>query len=82
MGPSHQAEEIANPLLAPPLENAMAGRNVVAERYDSDLVPGGTPFLSRAIGVCCLPLTCFGSWVLVNPKEELVSMGSPHTVGV
>ena len=49
MGPSHQAEEIANPLLAPPLENAMAGRNVVAERYDSDLVPGGTPFLSRAM---------------------------------
>lgn len=74
MGPSHQADEIANPLLAPPLENAMAGRNVVAERYDSDLVPGGTPFLSRAIGVCCLPLTCLGSWVLVNPKEELVSI--------
>lgn len=48
--------------------------NAVAEELDRDLVPGGLPWLSRMLGCLFFPCTMLGSWVLVDPKEELVSI--------
>ena len=80
-----QIDEIANPLLQSPLQQAVdrsAAPNVVAERYDASLIPQGQPLLSKALGCLCLPCTCLGSWVLVNPKEELVSIHFGEFSGV
>ena len=80
-----QIDEIANPLLQSPLQQAVdrgAAPNVVAERYDASLIPQGQPLLSKALGCICLPCTCLGSWVLVNPKEELVSIHFGEFSGV